>query len=253
LPADKLHNLISTVRLILDGRKKVTLREMQSLIGKLNFANRAVVPGRAFSRRLIDATCGIKEPHHRIRVTEAMKEDLRLWLCFLTQYNGRSMILDSQWVDGDHLQLYTDAAESVGFGAFFQGQWTHGCWPEHWAHSAPDITFKELFPIVLALHLWANHLENQRVWLHCDNQAVVHIINKQSSRSPASMRLLRMLILSCLKHNILCKAKHIAGKKNVIADALSRGQLGKFRALAPGADPHPAAIPPALMELFRLK
>lgn len=41
--------------------KKVTLRQLQSLLGKLNFACRAVVPGRAFCRWLIDATVGVKK------------------------------------------------------------------------------------------------------------------------------------------------------------------------------------------------
>lgn len=30
------------------------------------------------------------------------------------------------------LELYTDAAGSTGFGAFFQGQWSAGLWPDAW-------------------------------------------------------------------------------------------------------------------------
>ena len=37
-------------------RKKVSLKETQSLIGFLNFACSVVVPGRAFHRRFIDLT-----------------------------------------------------------------------------------------------------------------------------------------------------------------------------------------------------
>ena len=46
------------------GRQKVTLRELQSLIGLLNFACLVVVPGTAFLRRLINLTIGVKRPHH---------------------------------------------------------------------------------------------------------------------------------------------------------------------------------------------
>jgi hypothetical protein len=58
--------------------KKITLRKLQSLIGLLNFAFQVVAPGRAFCRRLIDATCKVCKPHHKIRVSNAMKEDLKV-------------------------------------------------------------------------------------------------------------------------------------------------------------------------------
>ena len=54
--------------------KKISLRQLQSLIGLLNFACQVVAPGRAFCRRLIDAS--VKKPHHKIRVSQAMREDI---------------------------------------------------------------------------------------------------------------------------------------------------------------------------------
>lgn len=45
-------------------RKKITLHDLQWLIGLLNFACLVVVPGRTFLRRLIDLTCGLSKPHH---------------------------------------------------------------------------------------------------------------------------------------------------------------------------------------------
>ena len=47
------------------GKSKFTLRDLQSLVGLLNFATAVVLPGRAFLRRLFDLTRGIQEPHHR--------------------------------------------------------------------------------------------------------------------------------------------------------------------------------------------
>lgn len=45
----------------LSSRKKVRLTEMQSLIGLLNFLCKAIAPGRAFLRRMITKTCGLKK------------------------------------------------------------------------------------------------------------------------------------------------------------------------------------------------
>lgn len=56
--------------------KKVTLKQLQSVLGKLNFFTRAIRPGRAFVRRLYDATIGVTQPHHYLRVTQSMREDI---------------------------------------------------------------------------------------------------------------------------------------------------------------------------------
>ena len=252
IPEEKLKVMQSQVENLLNA-KKTTLRELQVLLGRLNFACRAVVPGRPFCRRLIDATKGVKHQHHRIRVTNGMKKDLLMWHQFLQVHNGRSMILPRQWADSDELELFTDASGSIGFGAFFQGHWAHGVWPAHWGPPMLDITFKELYPIVLSVQLWSHLLQNKKIVFRCDNQAVVAIINKQTSKSTPSMGLVRLLVLACMQNNILFKAKHVPGKINQIADALSRCQFHRFHMLAPGADPSPTPIPSILQQLLEEK
>lgn len=89
LPQDKLkkcHELLSDFL----HRKKVTLKELQSLIGLLNFACSVIIPGRAFLRRLIDLTIGYKAPHHYVRLTCTVKDDLKVWVNFLHNFNGKS-------------------------------------------------------------------------------------------------------------------------------------------------------------------
>ena len=88
LPPEKIEKCISIISEFL-GRKKVTLREIQSLNGLFNFACSVVRPGRAFLRRLIDLTIGIKSQHHFIRVSKEVKKDLNLWLSFLSNFNGK--------------------------------------------------------------------------------------------------------------------------------------------------------------------
>lgn len=68
----ELQNLLKQ----LSPLKKVTLKQLQSVLGKLNFFTRAIRPGRAFVRRLYDATIGVTEPHHYLRVTQSMREDI---------------------------------------------------------------------------------------------------------------------------------------------------------------------------------
>ena len=92
LPLDKTEKCKILVSAFL-RRKKVTLREIQSLTGLLNFACSVVVPGRAFLCRLINLTKGIKSAHHFIRLTKSVKADLEIWRSFLDDFNGRSFFL----------------------------------------------------------------------------------------------------------------------------------------------------------------
>ena len=245
IPQDKLKDLRDTIAWVISrADKKITLKELQSLIGKLNFACRAIIPGRAFCRRLIDATIGVKKSFHKIRVSRNMVKDLLTWQSFINNHNGDSMMLDE---NREILDLYTDASGSKGFGAYFEGHWTMGVWPEKIKAIKTDIMYKELFPIVLSLLLWGQKFRNSRIVFHCDNESVVAIINKQSTPHKLSMGLVRVLVYFCLKNNIVFKARHIPGKVNDIADALSRLQLNRFRRLVPQADKDMTIIPTEIL------
>lgn len=58
-----------------------------------------------------------------------------------------------------------------------------------------------------------------------NNIAVVHVINKNTSKDPHLMTLIRHLILLSLQHNIHFIAKHVPGVLNTAADMLSRLQV----------------------------
>ena len=58
IPPEKLLAIRQKVYEALEA-SKLTLKELQSLIGSLSFVCRAVTPGRPFLRRLIDLTCGV--------------------------------------------------------------------------------------------------------------------------------------------------------------------------------------------------
>ena len=74
LPHEKVEKCLLAIYSLL-GRKKVMLKELQPLIGLLNFACSVVTPGRIFLRRLINLTIGIKHSHHFIRLTSEAKKD----------------------------------------------------------------------------------------------------------------------------------------------------------------------------------
>ena len=79
------------------------------------------------------------------------------------------------------------------------------------------------------------------------NAAVVDIVDKQTSRQIDIMVLLRDLVLSCQRHNILFQALHIPGLQNSSEDYLSRSQVVNFKNIFPEAEESPTQIPENLM------
>ena len=122
----KCHTLLTSFY----SRQKVTLKELQSLIGLLNFTCSVILPGRAFLRRVIDLAMGLQRPHHSIRLSKEAKANIKVWIQFLAGFNGRTFFLDNLWVTSTTLELFTNTAGSKGYGAVFTRKWFYGSWPE---------------------------------------------------------------------------------------------------------------------------
>ncbi|XP_033739135.1 uncharacterized protein LOC117326493 [Pecten maximus] len=247
LPEEKLlkaHSLIDSFK----NKRRIQLKHLQQIIGFLNFCCVIIVPGRAFLRRLIDLTKGVKLAHHFIRLNKEARADLQAWSLFLEYFNGKAFFLFDKWISSDTIKMYSDAAGvHGGYAAVLGASWFTGQWTDELR--VTHITVKELFPIVIALEMFGQKLANHRILFLCDNQAVVDIINKLSSKDAILMKLVRRLVLSTLKFNIHFRAKHIPGYTNVVADKLSRFQFQEAHKIAPWLDPHPVSIPPLLTTL----
>lgn len=137
LPINKLEKCLCIVSDFL-SRKKVILKEVQSLTGFLNFACSVVVPGRAFLRRLIDLTVGVHSPYHFMRLSTEVKLDLELWQSFLVSFNGKIFFHQDTWSSSHKLQLFTDAAGGLGFGAVFGSKWCYGKWSNSFIGTLPS-------------------------------------------------------------------------------------------------------------------
>jgi hypothetical protein len=52
-----------------------------------------------------------------------------------------------------------------GLRIYFNGMWAQLAWPVQWELSGilTDITFLELFPVVVALNIWGYYLRNKKI------------------------------------------------------------------------------------------
>jgi len=240
LPQDKLAELQSLLQELSTSRQ-TTAAKFASFLGKLSFASSVVVPGRTFTRRLWDTAKRFsKVPrHYRITLSQECRRDIQWWQVLVSGWNGKSMFLFLEATPATELGLYTDASGSVGWGAYYglQGRWIHGQWADDTLNKS--IEYKELYAILAACATWGHNWARRRILVHCDNEAIVACLASGTSKSPDVMLLIRSLFLVCARNNFTLSARHVAGKANCIADALSRGLMQVFRSKAPRARPLP--------------
>ena len=86
-------------------------------------------------------------------------------------------------------------------------------------------------------------MSNKCVIFVTDNAALVDIIIQQTSKHTQVMVLIRDLVLTVLKFNILFRARHLPGMLNTRADLISRFQIEQFRKISPGMDEVPTQVP----------
>ena len=129
----------------------------------------------------------------------------------------------------------TDSAggSSLGCGACLSGKGTYIQWPRSWANTEVlrDITYLELVPIPLSILFWGYQLKNKKVIFYTDNDALVSVLNNESSKSDRVMSLLRDIVYWSLLFNFQLKSKY-----SFSAKILYVMQVKRFRLLAPSAD-----------------
>lgn len=77
---------------------------------------------------------------------------------------------------------------------------------------------------------------------------MVGVWSRGWSRIPRIMTVLRHPLFVSAQHECIIDVAFVPTDQNGAADALSRGDRGRFRRLRPGASPHPTPLPPGLTE-----
>ena len=240
LPMDKvirLRNLLAQWR----HRRNCTKRELQSFLGHLSHAATIIRPGRIFLRSLFALLSRLSRPFHYTRVSLAARMDITWWHYLLLYWNGRSFFPPA--VPTFH--VYSDASGSFGCGAYSPewSLWFQLSWPQSW--SSVSIAAKELVPIVVAASIWGSYWSGSHVRFHCDNEAVVTIIQNRNAHDELLIQLLRCLFFYSSRFQFHFSAEHIAGKDNVIADAISRNNTILLSSITPQV--HQVGIPPPVV------
>jgi len=229
VPEDKLgecRNLLkkSLKQIQVDGRLLVR-KDVQSLVGKLSFIS-AVLPGaRPFFRALITHSSRLPSRFSPLVRSADLVPDLDMWLHILRHWTTGSCKWPSDEPEVEFVHDACRASDVGGFGFYIKDlppgmvlHLPHELTPGHGFAGDFDVTgellansiqWAELFAIAYCLTLYGPYLRGRAVLLWSDNMADVYIINRQGTRCPTLLALLRAIYSTAAHYHIRIRALHI--------------------------------------------
>ena len=207
-------------------KSTASLKEIQSILGKLNFIAACVRPGRVFIGRLLQWLKVLNKSHNpreQVYIPDYVKKDILWWHKFLPCYNGISLMLYEEWSDPDEI-CSSDACLNA-CGGFWSGKYFHASFPEKFNNEKYNITVLEMFAVILCRKLWGANFKGKRIQMFCDNLNVCHCINTGKAKNQILQQCLREVCFIAAVNDIQVRMVHLDSKANRISDHLSRWNL----------------------------
>ena len=127
-------------------KESATLKQVQSLLGKLNFIAAFVNPSRIFVSRLLIWLRSYEFDH---LIPLSVKKDLIWWNRFLPLYNGISLMEYENWSKPG--AIFSSDRSLTACGGFWKGCYFHAEFPESILRHEFHISALEIFSIIICL------------------------------------------------------------------------------------------------------
>ena len=189
-------------------------RELQSLLGKRLYISKCVKSSRFFLNRMLELL-RTNNKNSTIILTDDFHRDLN-WFCkFVPRFNGTAFFVHKQV----NYEIELDACLQ-GLGA----RWGNEIYaiPLNVGHESMTIVHLEMLNILVAIRTWGKAWSGTTVRIHCDNQAVVSVLNTGRTRDSILAAISRNILMETATKDICLRTVHIRGQDNQIADTLSR-------------------------------
>ena len=191
-----------------------TRRQLQSLLGRLLYIHKCVVPAWLFVNRMLQVMRNTPIGQ-KIWLTEKFHQDLRWFNKFLLNYNGK-VVMD---INHPSMDVFVDASLS-GVGAKWNENVYASGYPNSFCNNLTIVHFE--VHILVALRLWAHCWAHTKIHIFCDNLAVVNTLNSGRIQDEFLMACARILWAIAAQHDITLIYSHIYGINNKYVDCLSR-------------------------------
>ena len=209
-------------------KNTTSLKELQSLFGKLSFVSPCVRPGRIFVQRLLVFLRSIySNKISKSVIPDYIHGDLKWWHTYLPSFNGVSMMALDHCVPDEEF-----ASDSclTGCGGVSGSEYFHAEFPAFIQDLELHINALELLTIVIALKIWGHKFKGKRLLVNCDNLSSCLVLNKGSTKCSFMQACLREICFLAAVGEFEIKAKHIEGVNYRLPDLLSRWELdAKYR------------------------
>lgn len=215
-------------------KELATKRQVQSLIGKLNFCASVVRSGRLFFSRILTFLKSMTDRgFHSIPPEVVM--DIRWWIRFVEHFNGVSCIPDQLWLKPGFV-FSTDAClqGAGGWAPALEGTDEHECFTVPFPDSLlarKEVAINELeaVALLLGIRVWGSRCRGKRILVSCDNQATVSIVNTGRAQNTFAQACMREIHYWCARYDCQIKVLKVDTRSNTMADLLSRFHDRKYR------------------------
>ena len=204
-------------------RKSLSLREIQSVAGRLQRAVLTLPPGAScLLSNLFALMRGLSRPHDRRRTSSSSRRDLASAASLLDLNQGRGYFSHDQF--GRASPVFTDASKSSRYvgGGYLSFCGRFSWWKFGTSASRKPIDTLEGDTVVKAArdlgHLWKKKL----VPFHIDNQAFQASAVKGWSQAERLSDLIRSLFFLAISFECIYEFNWISTHDNIFADAWSR-------------------------------
>ena len=189
-------------------RTKAKRREVESLIGKLQFMAKCIRSGRIFLGRLIQWIRTMNRKGAYTIPLEARK-DIAWWGRCAQQFNGVAILWLVKEPSIDTV-IQTDAC-TRGYGGVCGKQYFRGRFPT--VHQSKNIAILEIWAVMVGLKIWGPTLKGKYFWIHVDNEAVASVQHSGHCREPELQNTLRKIALIAAK-NQFCHQSQAHSRRN---------------------------------------
>ena len=207
-------------------KQEASLRQLQSLIGKLSFCASTMRAARLFYARILNFIREIdaSKPFQMHELPQTVYKDIAWWLKMIEQLNGISVIPDAKWQAPNRV-IATDAC-LTGIGGYSQGEYFHAKYPHFVVAQRLSINELECVAIMIAMKVWGSKIAGTNTLFQCDNKNTVACINRGKARNSYMQALLREIAYLCAINDCNIRVVFIPGNTNRLPDMLSRIPLG---------------------------
>ena len=212
-------------------KSTATKKTLQQLLGKLFWISRCVRFSRPFMGRLLQQLRSMYNlpDNKKVTLNEQSKLDISWWHRYVRRFNGVELMYKDDPLDLTLDQLLdTSAKVNCGDAQLWGGGSYYG--DEYWSRpfpawlQSPDtpIHLKEFYVVLASCWLWGDMWTGCLVYLFCDNDAVIEVLDKEKPKDSRMQDLLReFLYIVCLK-KFTPVFRKISTKSNEVADFISR-------------------------------